>query len=356
MLADHTTLVQFLIEERRRHPSASGDLNALILEVALACKAIANRVAIGALAGVLGSADRTNVQGEVQQKLDIIANDYFLRATEWSGQVAGMVSEELEQPYVLPDGYPRGKYLLLFDPLDGSSNIDVNVSIGSIFSILRAPKPGMDAIAEDFLQLGTEQVCAGYAIYGPCTMLVLTVGTGVHAFTLDRGLGEFILTRPMIQIPRTAAEFAINASNQRFWEPAVQRYVGECLEGKPGPRCKDFNMRWIASLVAETHRILTRGGVFLYPRDSKDPTRPGRLRLLYEANPMSFLIEQADGSASTGRERVLDVVPESLHQRIPFIFGATEEVRRIDRYHREHNDSACAWPLYGTRGLFRAAG
>ncbi|MFI7002322.1 class 1 fructose-bisphosphatase [Nocardia sp. NPDC050175] len=356
MLADHTTLVQFLIEERRRYPSASGDLNALILEVALACKAIANRVANGALADVLGSADRTNVQGEVQQKLDLVANDYFLRATEWSGQVAGMVSEELAEPYVLPAGYPRGKYLLLFDPLDGSSNIDVNVSIGSIFSILRAPNPGVDASTEDFLQPGTAQVCAGYAIYGPSTMLVLTVGTGVHAFTLDRGLGEFILTRPKVQIPNAASEFAINASNQRFWEPAVQRYVNECLAGKPGPRGKDFNMRWIASLVAETHRILTRGGVFLYPRDSKDPTRPGRLRLLYEANPMSFLIEQADGAASTGRERVLDVVPDGLHQRIPFIFGATEEVARIDRYHREHNDSACAWPLYGNRGLFRATG
>lgn len=353
MLADHTTLVQFLIEERRRHPGASGDLNGLILDVALACKAISNRVALGALGGVLGSADHTNVQGEVQQKLDVLANEYFLRATEWSGRVAGMVSEELEELYQLPSRFPRGKYLLAFDPLDGSSNIDVNVSVGSIFSILRAPNPGVDPQPEDFLQPGAEQVCAGYAIYGPSTMLVLSVGTGVHAFTLDPSLGEFILTREFIKIPSTATEFAINASNQRFWEPAVQRYVQECLAGRAGLRCKDFNMRWVASLVAETHRILTRGGVFLYPRDSRQPAKPGRLRLLYEANPMAFLIEQAGGAASTGRGRLLDVVPNHVHQRISFIFGAREEVERIERYHGETYEPPNPWPLYGTRGLFR---
>jgi fructose-1,6-bisphosphatase I/sedoheptulose-1,7-bisphosphatase len=308
-------------------------LNALILNVATACKAIANRVSAGALGDVLGSMNRTNVQGEVQQKLDVLANDYFLRATEWGGQVAGLASEELDDPYLLPGQYPRGKYLLVYDPLDGSSNIDVNVSVGSIFSILRAPTPGADPAPEDFLQPGSEQVCAGYAIYGPSTMLVLTVGTGVHAFTLDLALGEFILTRRGIQIPRTATEFAINASNQRFWEPAVRRYVDECLAGRTGPRGTDFNMRWVASLVAETHRILTRGGVFLYPRDSKDPATPGKLRLLYEASPVAFLIEQAGGSASTGRARVLDVAPVRLHQRVPFIFGVTEEVERIERYH-----------------------
>lgn len=352
MLADRTTLVQFLIEERRRHPAASGDLNGLILDVALACKAISNRVAVGALGGVLGSADHTNVQGEVQQKLDILANNYFLRATEWSGHVAGMVSEELDEPYRLPAEHPRGKYLLMFDPLDGSSNIDVNVSVGSIFSILRAPRPGFDAKTEDFLQAGAEQVCAGYAIYGPSTMLVLSVGTGVHAFTLDPSLGEFILTRESIQIPSTTGEFAINASNQRFWEPAVQRYVRECLAGESGPRQKDFNMRWVASLVAETHRILTRGGVFLYPRDSRQPAKPGRLRLLYEANPVAFLIEQAGGAASTGRQRVLDVVPHDVHQRISFVFGARDEVARIEDYHGETYELASTLPLYGTRGLF----
>ena len=355
MLADRTTLVQFLIEERRRHPDASGDFNGLILDVALACKAISNRVAVGALGGVLGSADHTNVQGEVQQKLDVLANDYFLRATEWSGHVAGMVSEELDEPYRLPIEYPRGKYLLLFDPLDGSSNIDVNVSVGSIFSILRAPQPASDPKTEDFLQPGSQQVCAGYAIYGPSTMLVLSVGTGVHAFTLDPNLGEFILTRESIQIPSMTKEFAINASNQRFWEPAVQRYVQECLAGKAGPRQKDFNMRWVASLVAETHRILTRGGVFLYPRDSRQPAKPGRLRLLYEVNPVAFLIEQAGGAASTGRQRVLDVVPNDVHQRISFVFGAAEEVARIEAYHGETYELSSTLPLYGTRGLFRVA-
>jgi fructose-1,6-bisphosphatase I / sedoheptulose-1,7-bisphosphatase len=353
MLADHTTLTQFLIEERRRYPGAVGELNSLILDVALACKAIAKRVAYGALGGALGAAATSNVQGETQQKLDLIANDLFLRANEWGGLVSGMVSEELEVPHPIPERYPQGKYLLAFDPLDGSSNIDVNVSVGSIFSILRAPNPGANAAVEDFLQPGSKQVCAGYAIYGPSTMIVLTVGTGVHGFTLEPQLGEFILTQPAIQVPVAASEFAINASNSRFWEPAVTRYVDECLAGSTGPRGKDFNMRWVASLVAETHRILTRGGVFLYPRDTKDPSKPGRLRLLYEANPVAFIIEQAGGLASTGRARVLDIAPDDLHQRIAFIFGAREEVELIEQYHHDHNVVEDSAPLYGTRGLFR---
>jgi fructose-1,6-bisphosphatase I/sedoheptulose-1,7-bisphosphatase len=352
MLADHTTLTQFLIEERRRHPGASGELNALILDVALACKAIAKRVAYGALGDVLGAAATTNVQGEKQQKLDLVANDLFLRANEWGGLVSGMVSEELEEPHPIPERYPRGKYLLAFDPLDGSSNIDVNVSVGSIFSILRATRPGANATVEDFLQPGSKQVCAGYAIYGPTTMIVLTVGTGVHGFTLEPQLGEFFLTNPSIQVPAAAKEFAINASNSRFWEPAVSRYVDECLAGSTGPRGKDFNMRWVASLVAETHRILTRGGVFLYPRDTKDPAKPGRLRLLYEANPVAFIIEQAGGLASTGSARILDIKPEDLHQRIALIFGAREEVERIEQYHRDHNIAEYDTPLFRSRGLF----
>lgn len=356
MFTDRSTLTQFLIEERRRYPGASGDLNSLILDVALACKAIAKRVAYGALGGVLGSAATTNVQGETQQKLDLVANDLFLRATDWGGLVSGLVSEELEMPYPIPEHYPRGKYLLAFDPLDGSSNIDVNVAVGSIFSIMRAPNPGADAVVDDFLQPGSAQVCAGYAIYGPSTMIVLTVGTGVHGFTLEPQLGEFILTHPAIGLPAIANEFAINASNSRFWEPAVTRYVDECLAGSTGPRGKDFNMRWVASLVAETHRILTRGGVFLYPRDTRDPAKPGRLRLLYEANPVAFIIEQAGGLASTGRARVLDLEPEQLHQRIPFIFGSSEEVERIEQYHRDHNVAKDTAPLYGTRGLFRTHG
>lgn len=356
MLTERSTLTQFLIEERRRHPGSSGELNGLILDVALACKAISGRIASGALTGVIGKAGQVNVQGEHQQKLDVVANDIFLGANEWGGHLAGMASEELEEPYPIPPQYPRGKYLLTFDPLDGSSNIDVNVSVGSIFSILRVPVPGAAARTEDFLQPGTEQVAAGYAVYGPSTVLVLSVGTGVHGFTLDPNLGEFFLTQQDIKLPESTAEYAVNSSNRRFWEPAVLRYVDECLQGVDGPREKDFNMRWVASLVAETHRILTRGGVFLYPRDTKDPAKEGRLRLLYEANPIAFLIEQAGGLATTGRERVLDVKPAELHQRVGFIFGCREEVERIERYHAELpvTNAEENHALYGLRGLFRA--
>lgn len=346
------TLTQFLIEQRRRHPGATGDLNALITDVSLACKAISRKVALGALAGTHGSAGSVNVQGEDQKPLDIESNALFLRSAEWDGHVAGMVSEEMDEMYVLPPQFPRGKYLLLFDPLDGSSNIDVNVSVGSIFSVLRAAVPGQDAKPEDFLQPGTEQVCAGYAIYGPSTMLVLTLGSGTHAFTLEPSLGEWVLSHRDLKIPEKTREFAINASNSRFWEPAVKRYVDECLAGSTGPRGVDFNMRWIASLVAETHRILMRGGMFMYPRDNKDPGKPGRLRLLYEANPIGMLIEQAGGRATTGHRRILEVQPESLHQRIGFIFGSAEEVERIERYHAEEPLDSYKSPLFGKRGLF----
>lgn len=351
-----STLTQFLIEERRKHPAATGELNALITDVSLACKAISRKVAFGGLAGVLGSAGSGNVQGEEQKTLDVLSNTMFLRATEWGGHVAGMVSEEMEAPYTLPPQYARGKYLLMFDPLDGSSNIDVNVTVGSIFAIHRATQPRQDPQPQDYLQPGTTMVCGGYAIYGPSTMLVLTLGNGTHAFTLDPQLGEWVLSHPNLRIPERTREFAINASNSRFWEPAVKRYVDECLAGSTGPRGADFNMRWIASLVAETHRILMRGGVFLYPRDSKDPNKAGRLRLLYEANPISFLIEQAGGMASTGRKRLLEVQPEDIHQRIGFVFGSTEEVARIEGYHRDEPPASYSSPLFGKRGLFAEAG
>ncbi|BAL27111.1 class 1 fructose-bisphosphatase [Azoarcus sp. KH32C] len=351
---ERTTLTEYLIAQRRLHPGATGEFNALILQVAQACKAISRAVEHGALAGVLGSLDTENVQGETQKKLDVLADRIFLRATHWGGELAGMVSEENDAPIPLPEGTRRGKYLLVFDPLDGSSNIDVNVSVGSIFSVLRAPTPGEDAKPEDFLQPGTRQVAAGYAIYGPSTMLVLTVGDGVAGFTFDPIIGEFFLTHPEIGIPTTTREFAINAANSRFWEPPVRRYVDECLAGRSGPRESDFNMRWVASLVAETHRILMRGGVFLYPRDRKDPAKPGRLRLLYECNPIGMIIEQAGGRASTGEGPVLDVQPTSLHQRIGFVFGSREEVERIERYHAEpapQPDSDL--PLFHSRSLFR---
>jgi fructose-1,6-bisphosphatase I/sedoheptulose-1,7-bisphosphatase len=363
-LSNRRTLTQYLIEQRRRFPEASGELNALILDVSIACKAIARSVALGALGdpstrdiaiGPAGGA--TNVQGEVQKPLDVISNEFFIRTTEWSGNLAGQASEEMDTVRQIPQGYPRGKYLLVFDPLDGSSNIDVNVSVGSIFSILRLPEheqeTGRDVTEADFLQPGSRQVAAGYALYGPTTMLMLTVGDGVVGFTLDPDLGEFKLTHPAVRIPADTQEFAINSSNSRFWEPPVKRYVDECLAGKTGPRGKDFNMRWIASMVAEAHRILMRGGVFMYPRDTKDPSKPGRLRLLYEANPVGMLIEQAGGRASTGRQPVLAVQPSALHQRIGLVFGSKNEVDRIERYHLDPSEGDDAAPLFAERSLFR---
>ncbi len=348
------TLTEFIIGEQRRAPGATGGFTALLNDIRLACKRIAYLVGKGALAAVHGRAGSRNVQGEEQEKLDVLANEIFLRTNEWGGHLAGMVSEELEHPYRIPDEYPRGRYLLAFDPLDGSSNIDVNVSVGSIFSVLRAPEGVSEPSERDFLQPGTRQMCAGYAIYGPSTMLVLTFGRGVHGFTLDREIGEFIYTHPDLRVPEETSEFAINASNSRFWEPAVARYVDECLAGKSGPRGKDFNMRWIASLVAEAHRILMRGGVFLYPRDERENGRSGRLRLLYEANPIGMVIEQAGGRASTGYGPVLEVEPASLHQKTGFVFGARREVERIEAYHRDHNVRPYDAPLFGSRGLFRA--
>lgn len=338
------TLTQYLIEERRRFPSASGDFNALLLDVALACKAIARSVAFGELTGVLGNpvvdvATGLNVQGEEQKRMDVISNEYFTQMTEWGGHLAGMASEEMEQPYQIPETQQRGKYLLVFDPLDGASNIDVNVTVGSIFSILRAPpsviESGRDVVEADFLQPGTQQLAAGYALYGPTTMLVLTVGNGVAGFTLDPNLGQFMLTHPNMTVPADTHEFAINASNSRFWEAPVKRYVDECLAGKTGPRGKDFTMRWIASMVADVHRILTRGGIFMYPWDRREPDKPGKLRLLYEANPMAFLIEQAGGIATNGRERILDIVPGKLHERVSVVLGSRQEVQRVTDYHRE---------------------
>lgn len=346
------TLTRFLIEEQRRFNHATGGFTALVNDVRLACKRIARVIGRGALSDSLGGAGTTNVQGETQMKLDVMANDIFVRTNEWGGQLAGMLSEEMEDPYPIPGEFPRGRYLLLFDPLDGSSNIDVNVSVGSIFSVLRCPEGVIEPTEKDFLQPGTAQVCAGYAIYGPSTMLVLTTGRGVNGFTLDREIGEFMLTHPDLTIEPETSEFAINASNSRYWEPAIKRYVNECLAGKSGPRGRDFNMRWIASLVAETHRILMRGGVFMYPRDRKDLSRAGRLRLLYEANPIGFLIEQAGGRASTGHQPILEVQPQSAHERIGFVFGARTEVERIERYHRDHNEFEFDAPLFGTRGLF----
>jgi fructose-1,6-bisphosphatase I len=331
-MTNKVSLTQFIIEQQRGLPDASGTFSMLLSNIVTACKEISHLVNRGNLVGVLGSAESENVQGEVQKKLDVITNDIMVNALNWTGHLAGMASEEVDDIIAIPAQYPKGKYLALFDPLDGSSNIDVNLTVGTIFSILRC-REGIDPVVEDFLRKGSEQVCAGFVLYGPSTMMVLTTGHGVNGFTLDQDIGEFILTHPSMKIPEETSEFAINMSNQRFWEPPVKRYIEECLQGAEGPREKNFNMRWIASLVAEVYRILTRGGVFLYPYDLRDLSKSGRLRIMYEANPMAFIIEQAGGACSTGRERILDIKPSHIHQRVPLILGSKREVERIVAYH-----------------------
>ncbi|MGE5471221.1 MAG: class 1 fructose-bisphosphatase [Bacteroidota bacterium] len=331
------TLARYLTEEQRNKGIITTDLKFLIEVVSRACQAISIAIGKGGLGGVLGEAGSDNVQGEAQKKLDVLSNEILLEANEWGGHLAAMASEEMDLPHLVPHRFPKGEYLLTFDPLDGSSNIDVNVSIGTIFSVLKCPE-GADlstpAAAEvAFLQPGTAQVAAGYAVYGPTTLLVLTVGNGVVVFTLDREQGCFILTQENVQIPADTKEFAINMSNQRFWEAPVQRYVGEMQAGKTGPLGKDYNMRWVASMVADVHRIMTRGGIFMYPLDSKMQDKGGKLRLMYEANPMAFLVEQAGGAATTGRQRILDIVPGQLHQRVPVILGSKNEVERVAGYH-----------------------
>jgi fructose-1,6-bisphosphatase I len=330
------TLSRYMIEQTRSN-NTPADLRFLIEVVARACKEISHAVSKGALGGVLGSMGTENVQGEVQKKLDVLSNDILLEANEWGGHLAGMASEEMDNAYQIPGQYPKGAYLLVFDPLDGSSNIDVNVSVGTIFSVLRCPTEHLsqnDSLKEQaFLQPGTEQVAAGYAIYGPQTMLILTLGNGVKGFTLDREMGSFVLTHENMQIPETTAEFAINMSNKRHWEAPVTQYVDELLAGEEGPLKKNYNMRWIASMVADVHRILTRGGLFMYPRDSREPEKPGKLRLMYEANPMSFLVEQAGGASTDGRQRIMDIKPEGLHQRVAVFLGSKQEVERVTGYH-----------------------
>ena len=329
-------LTQFLIERQRDKKLINADLRLLIETIARACKAISTRVNKGALGDGLGGTATRNVHGEVQKKLDVLSNEILLEANEWGGNLAALASEEMENPRPIPTQYPRGEYLLLFDPLDGSSNIDVNISVGTIFSVLRCPKLDdgkyCDPNEKAFLQPGRSQVAAGFAVYGPTTVLVLTVGDGTHAFTLDRESFTFVLTHSDLRIPADTEEFAINTSNMRRWEPPVKRYIDECLAGSDGPRGKDFNMRWVASMVADVFRVLSRGGIFMYPRDSKN--KEGRLRLMYEANPMALIVEQAGGAATDGRTPILDIEPKGLHQRVAVILGSRNEVERVTSYHQ----------------------
>jgi fructose-1,6-bisphosphatase I len=333
------SLTRYLVEQQRVDGRIPGDLRLLLEVVARACKRISQAVNKGDLGEVMGTAETENVQGEVQKKLDIIANEVLIEANEWGGHLAAMASEEMDSIYVVPNRFPQGEYLLMFDPLDGSSNIDVNVSIGTIFSVLKKGNEDPTTIEpvneQDFLQPGVQQVAAGYCVYGPQTTLVLTVGDGVAMFTLDREQGSFVLTKENVQVPPDTKEFAINMSNMRHWDAPIKRYVDECLAGQEGPRGKDFNMRWVASMVADVHRILTRGGIFMYPWDKREPEKAGKLRLMYEANPMGWLIEQAGGAATDGRQRIVEIQPHKLHQRVAVVLGSKNEVDRVTRYHHE---------------------
>jgi len=325
-------LKQFLLHEKRAGVDLPYDLIELIHEVSITCKEIAATVSRGELSGVLGVAGSENVQGETQKELDIITNDIMADHLALSGLVAGMGSEEVDDPIDVP-AKERGEYLLMFDPLDGSSNIDVNISVGTIFSVLAAPM-GCKAAPklDDYLQNGDQQKAAGFVVYGPSTVFVLTTGQGVNMFTLDNRIGEFVLTTEGVSIPEDTTEYAINMANRRFWDESMVKYIEDCQLGEDGPLGKRYNMRWVASMVAEVYRILIRGGIFMYPYDNRDPSKAGKLRLMYEANPMGFIIEQAGGMASTGKGRIMEVAATGLHQRVPVVLGSANEVKKVEEY------------------------
>ena len=331
------TLDGFLAGQQDRGAIPAG-VATVLTQIAGACTRISKIVAMGAIADGLGSAGRENVQQEEQKKLDLITNDVLLQTFAHSPIVAGVASEEMETIELSSVPAEATAYLLLFDPLDGSSNIDVNVSVGTIFSVLPSPAAGREVTEADFLQPGSNQVAAGYAVYGPQSTLVLTVKTGVAGFTLNPDDGLWLLTHESIRIPHEAREFAVNMSNMRHWASPIRRYIEGCLAGKSGHRDKDFNMRWVASMVADVHRVLMRGGVFLYPWDARDPTRPGKLRLMYEANPMALLAEQAGGKATDGRHRILEITPSMLHERVAVVLGSAEEVDEVVAHHKRHLD------------------
>ena len=326
----NTNFKQYLVGAKPKGAAISAGLQDLLLAVVNTCSTLSHEVAQGALIGLLGSAGSGNVQGEVQQKLDIIANDQLIDGVKGCKSLAGLASEEMELPVAVQG---TGDYLLLFDPLDGSSNIDVNVSIGTIFSILKKQDPSAPLQTSDFLLTGRHQVAAGYVVYGPQTTMALTLGDGVVMFTLNKETGEFLLIKDAVTISPFTKEFAINMSNMRHWADPVRRYVEECLAGTTGVRDKDFNMRWIASMVADVHRVLSRGGVFMYPWDKRDPKKAGKLRLMYEANPMSFLVEQAGGASINGTQTIMDLQPTGLHERVSVMLGSKEEIDRLKQYH-----------------------
>ncbi|PRY26429.1 D-fructose 1,6-bisphosphatase [Aliiruegeria haliotis] len=336
---DRQTLRQFLLQQYRTH-GVEKDLVFLLEDIATACREISFAIRNGAFFGQLGSADTTNVQGETQKELDVFANDQFVGHIRNCSRVAALVSEEVEEVIWLKDTVAAGDYIVYFDPLDGSSNLDVNLSVGSIFSIVQLPEAVEVGDDKSVLRPGTEQICAGYSIYGPATTLVVTLGHGVHEFVNHLGTGEFRIVSGNMRVPEDSNEFSINASRYGDWDQPVRQYIEECIAGESGPRCKRFNMRWSGSMVVDIHRILTRGGVFLYPVDQANRGSGGKLRLMYEANPMALLIEQAGGAASTGEARILDVVPTSIHERAPVVLGSRTEVDRIEQHHRKEHDPA----------------
>jgi fructose-1,6-bisphosphatase I len=357
-----TTFSKFIIEDQRRRTAPDRELTALLNDIQTACKFIASATSRGKLnLPAPPSAEGLAFPGEDDPKAtaDVadVADEIMLRESEWGGQLCGVVSAASAEPCVIPKVYPRGPYLLAFNALEGSSNLDIGLTAGTIFSVLRAPEGVTEATARDFMQPGTSQLAAGFALYGPTSTIVMTLGAGVHGFTLDREIGAYTLTEPDMRIGKETDQIAIDSSNQRFWEPPIGHYVEECVEGSAGPRKADFNLRWADSLAAETYRILVRGGVSIFPLDTSDASRSGRLRLLYEANPIAMIVEQADGSASTGRARILERTPIALHERVPMIFGARDEVARLVRYHETYDRGeglSFETPLFNARSLFRA--
>ncbi len=325
------TLDRHILERQRRVPGATGDFTGLMQSIALAARVIGSKVQKAGLADVLGATGATNVQGETVQKLDVLANRILIRCVEAGGHVCVMASEENDDIIPIPAGYPHGKYVLMFDPLDGSSNIDVNISIGTIFSIHRRKTASGPGTVEDCLQKGTEQVAAGYVIYGSSTMLVYTMGDGVHGFTLDPMIGEFFLSHENLRLLPSAPTYSINEGNQSRWAPGVRKWV-ETLKSSAAPGGKPYGLRYVGTLVADFHRTLLRGGIFAYPGDDKAPE--GKLRLLYEAAPMAFIAEAAGGAASTGNQRILDLMPTSLHQRVPLFIGGKDDVRFAEEHLR----------------------
>ncbi|MDO6731243.1 class 1 fructose-bisphosphatase [Marinovum sp. 2_MG-2023] len=334
MSIHHATLREFLTKEHREN-GLDPSLVSLLEDIATSCRIVSHLVHNGAFTGVLGATEDTNVQGETQQQLDVLANDVFVRHCSGNDRVAALVSEEVEEVYWLKKDPQPGDYIVYFDPLDGSSNLALNMVVGSIFSVAVIDAELDAGDDRSVLRPGSKQVCAGYSVYGPATSLVLTTGNGVHCLTHQTGTGEFRVTHPDMTIPEAAAEFAINTSRYQMWDQPIKRYYDECIQGKTGPRQKKFNMRWVAAMVADVHRILTRGGVFIYPCDDGNREMGGKLRLMYEANPMAMIVEQAGGAASTGTERIMDVTPTSHHMRVPVILGSKQEVEILTQYHQE---------------------